>query len=56
MFKPDKSTIHTRPVEYNTNIHLQIDNHNTMHEHAPPKLIGVTLDPNLTYRTHIANI
>ena len=47
--------VHARPAEYTSNLDLKI--HNTalpmpMH----PKVLGLTLDPKLTYSTHIHNI
>ena len=40
------------PAEYNTTLTLQI-NSNTLPTNQEPKILGVTLDPKLTYSKHI---
>ena len=40
------------PAEYNTQLGIQIDN-TTLPMSTPPKILGLTLDPKLTYIRHI---
>ena len=48
MFSPD-------PAEYKSNLYLKINN-TALRLATHPKVLGLTLDPNLTYSTHIHNI
>ena len=48
MFMPD-------PAEYTRNLDLKIQN-NALPMATHPKVLGLTLDPKLTYSTHIHNI
>ena len=48
LFTPD-------PAEYTSNLDLQIHNR-ALPMATHPKVLGLTLDPKLTYRTHIHNI
>ena len=48
MFMPD-------PAEYTSNLDLKIQN-NALPMATHPKVLGLTLDPKLTYSTHIHNI
>ena len=47
LFTPD-------PAEYSTKLNLQINN-TTLDMSTHPKILGLTLDPKLTYNTHIDN-
>ena len=47
LFTPD-------PAEYNTTLTLQINN-TTLPTNKEPKILGLTLDPKLTYSKHIQN-
>ena len=56
MPKPDKATctlFTPDPAEYNTNLHLHINN-TTLPMNTHPKILGVTLHPKLTYNTYTA--
>ena len=48
MFTPD-------PAEYKSNLDLKINN-TTLPMATHPKVMGLILDPKLTYSTHIQNI
>ena len=48
LFTPD-------PAEYTSNLHLKIHN-NALPMATHPKILGLALDPTLTYSTHIYNI
>ena len=53
--KPDKTTctlFTPSPAEYSTQLELQIDNI-TLPMNINPKILGLTLDPKLTYNKHI---
>ena len=55
---PDKTTctlFTPDPAEYKSNQDLKINN-TTLRMVAHPKVLGITLDPILTYSTHIHNI
>ena len=58
IINPDKTTctlFTPDPAEYNSNLGLNINNRELpMALH--PKVLGLTLDPKLTYNTHIQNI
>ena len=47
LFTPD-------PAEYNTTLTLQINN-TTLPTNKEPKILGLTLDPKITYSKHIQN-
>ena len=55
---PDKTTctlFTPDPAEYTSNLDLQINN-TALHMATNPKVLGLTLDPTITYNTHIHNI
>ena len=55
---PDKTTctlFTSDPVEYTSNVDLTINN-KALPMATHPKVLGLTLDPKLTYSTHIHNI
>ena len=55
---PDKTTctlFTPDPGEYKSNLDLKINN-TALHMATHPKVLGLTLDPKLTYSTHIHNI
>ena len=55
---PDKTTctlFTPDPAEYNSNLDLKINN-NALRMATHPKFLGLTLDPKLTYSTHLHNI
>ena len=55
---PDKTTctlFTPDPAEYKSNLDLKINN-NALHMAMHPKVLGLTLDPKLTYSTHIHNM
>ena len=58
LLNPDKttSTLFTPvPAEYRSNLDLTIDN-KALPMATHPTVLGLTLDPKLTYSTHIHNI
>ena len=58
ILNPDKTTctlFTPDPAEYTSNLDLRINN-KALPMATPPKLLGLTLDPKLTYSTHIHNI
>ena len=58
ILNPDKTTctlFPPDPAEYKSNMDLKIHN-NALDMATHPKVLGLTLDPKLTYRTHIHNI
>ena len=58
ILNPDKTTctlFTPDPAEYTSNLDLKIHN-NTLHMAMHPNVLGLTLDPKLTYNTHIHNI
>ena len=58
ILKPDKTTFTLftpDPAEYKSNLNLKIHN-NVLPMAAHPTILGITLDPKLTYSTHIHNI
>ena len=48
-------SVHFRPAEYKSNLYLKINN-TALRMAMHPKVLGLTLDPKLTYSTHIHNI
>ena len=55
---PDKTTctlFTPNPAKYTSNLDLKINN-TALHMVMHPKVMGLTLDPKLTYSTHIHNI
>ena len=55
---PDKTTCNLftpDPAEYKSNLDLKINN-TALRVTTHPKVLGLTLDPKLTYSTHIHNI
>ena len=52
LLNTDKTTCTPDPAEYNTQPGLQIDNI-TLPKTTHPKILGLTLDPKLTYNWHI---
>ena len=48
-------SVHTRPSEYTSNLDLTMNN-KALPMATHPKVLGLTLDPKLTYSTHIHNI
>ena len=58
ILNPDKTTctmFMSDPAEYTSNLDLKIQN-NALPMATHPKVLGLTLDPKLTYSTHIHNI
>ena len=56
MLNPDKTNLFMPdPAEYRNNLDLVINN-NALHMATHTKVLGLTLDPKLTYSTHIHNI
>ena len=58
LLNPDKTTctlFTPDPAEYTSNLDLTINN-KTLPMATHPKVLGLTLDPKLTYSTHIHNI
>ena len=58
ILNPDKTTctlFTPDPAEYTSNLDLKIHN-NALPMATQPKVLGLTLDPKLTYTTHIHNI
>ena len=56
---PDKTTytlFTPEPAEYKINLDLKINNNTALPMATHPTVLDLTLDPNLTYRTHIHNI
>ena len=51
----DSQKVTPDPAEYNSNLGLNINN-KALPMALHPKVLGLTLDPKLTYNTHIQNI
>ena len=51
--KSRQNNLHSE--EYKSNLDLKINN-TALHMATHPKVLGLTLDPKLTYNTHIHNI